>query len=62
MTDVAAADPSAPALARLTVLAGPTAVGKGTVDPHIVDHYVVFGALGGAISCKLITSKKGIPS
>ena len=31
MTDVAAADPSAPALARLTVLAGPTAVGKGTV-------------------------------
>jgi len=31
MTDVAATDPSAPALARLTVLAGPTAVGKGTV-------------------------------
>ena len=31
MTDVAAADPSAPAIARLTVLAGPTAVGKGTV-------------------------------
>ena len=31
MTDVAATDPSVPALARLTVLAGPTAVGKGTV-------------------------------
>ncbi len=31
MTDVAATDPSIPALARLTVLAGPTAVGKGTV-------------------------------
>ena len=31
MTDVAAADPPVPALARLTVLAGPTAVGKGTV-------------------------------
>ena len=31
MTDIAATDPSVPALARLTVLAGPTAVGKGTV-------------------------------
>ena len=31
MTDIAATDPSAPVLARLTVLAGPTAVGKGTV-------------------------------
>jgi len=31
MTDAATADSSAPTLARLTVLAGPTAVGKGTV-------------------------------
>ena len=31
MTDAVATDSSAPALARLTVLAGPTAVGKGTV-------------------------------
>ncbi|MGP1484298.1 guanylate kinase [Actinomyces naeslundii] len=31
MTDAAAADSSTPTLARLTVLAGPTAVGKGTV-------------------------------
>ena len=31
MTDVAATHPSVPTLARLTVLAGPTAVGKGTV-------------------------------
>ena len=27
-----------------------TTVGKGIVDPAIVDHYVVFGALVGAIS------------
>ena len=25
-------------------------VGKGIVDPAIIDHYVVFGALVGAIS------------
>ena len=31
MTDAGTADSSAPTLARLTVLAGPTAVGKGTV-------------------------------
>ncbi|TFH53970.1 guanylate kinase [Actinomyces viscosus] len=31
MTDAVATNSSAPALARLTVLAGPTAVGKGTV-------------------------------
>ena len=24
-------------------------VGKGTIDPNIVDHYVIFGALVGAI-------------
>ena len=26
-----------------------TTVGKGIIDPGIVDHYVVFGALAGAI-------------
>ena len=37
-------------------------VGKGTVDPHIVDHYVVFGALVGAIIWNIITWYYGIPS
>ena len=37
-------------------------VGKGTVDPHIVDHYVVFGALIGAIIWNVITWYYGIPS
>jgi PiT family inorganic phosphate transporter len=37
-------------------------VGKGTVDPHIVDHYVVFGALVGAIVWNVITWYYGIPS
>ncbi len=37
-------------------------VGKGTVDPNIVDHYVVFGALVGAISWNVITWYYGIPS
>jgi PiT family inorganic phosphate transporter len=37
-------------------------VGKGTVDPHIVDHYVVFGALVGAIIWNIITWIGGIPS
>jgi len=37
-------------------------VGKGTVDPHIVDHYVVFGALVGAIIWNVITWYYGIPS
>src|SRR3569623_873919 len=37
-------------------------VGKGTVDPSIVDHYVVFGALVGAILWNLITWYYGIPS
>lgn len=39
MTDVAATDLSAPALARLTVLAGPTAVGKGTVVTELRRRY-----------------------
>ncbi|HVL08140.1 MAG TPA: inorganic phosphate transporter [Burkholderiaceae bacterium] len=37
-------------------------VGKGTVDPAIVDHYVVFGALVGAITWNIITWYYGIPS
>jgi len=37
-------------------------VGKGIVDPNIVDHYVVFGALIGAISWNIITWYYGIPS
>jgi PiT family inorganic phosphate transporter len=37
-------------------------VGKGIIDPAIVDHYVVFGALAGAISWNIITWYFGIPS
>ncbi len=37
-------------------------VGKGTIDPSIVDHYVVFGALIGAVVWNLITWYYGIPS
>jgi inorganic phosphate transporter, PiT family len=37
-------------------------VGKGIVSPSIVDHYVVFGALIGAISWNIITWYFGIPS
>jgi PiT family inorganic phosphate transporter len=37
-------------------------VGKGTIDPMIVDHYVVFGALVGAIAWNLVTWYYGIPS
>src|SRR5205085_9777199 len=39
-----------------------TTVGKGTIDPAVVDHYVVFGALVGAIVWNLITWYYGIPS
>ena len=39
-----------------------TTIGKGTIDPSIVDHYVVFGALIGAIAWNLITWYFGIPS
>ena len=39
-----------------------TTVGKGTIDPGIVDHYVVFGALVGAVMWNLITWYYGIPS
>jgi PiT family inorganic phosphate transporter len=37
-------------------------VGKGTIDPHVVDHYVIFGALVGAIIWNVITWYYGIPS
>jgi len=37
-------------------------VGKGIIDPAIVDHYVVFGALVGAIFWNIITWYFGIPS
>ena len=39
-----------------------TTVGKGIVDPSIVDHYVVFGALVGAVAWNFITWYYGIPS
>lgn len=37
-------------------------IGKGTIDPAIVDHVVVFGALIGAIAWNVITWYYGIPS
>ncbi|CAN7275499.1 anion permease [Massilia sp. LjRoot122] len=37
-------------------------IGKGTIDPHVVDHYVIFGALVGAITWNIITWYYGIPS
>jgi PiT family inorganic phosphate transporter len=37
-------------------------VGKGIVSPDIVDNYVIFGALIGAIAWDLITWFYGIPS
>src|SRR5437762_4327797 len=37
-------------------------IGKGIIDAKIVDHYVVFGALVGAISWNVITWYYGIPS
>ncbi|HVS27406.1 MAG TPA: inorganic phosphate transporter [Burkholderiales bacterium] len=39
-----------------------TTIGKGIIDPNIVDHHVVFGALSGAIAWNLITWYYGIPS
>jgi len=39
-----------------------TTVGRGIVDQGIVDHYVVFGALIGAIAWNIITWYYGIPS
>ena len=37
-------------------------VGKGIIHADVVDHYVVFGALVGAISWNIITWYFGIPS
>ena len=37
-------------------------IGKGIIDPAIVDHYVIFGALVGAIVWNIITWLYGIPS
>ncbi len=37
-------------------------VGKGIVDPSVVDQYVIFGALIGAIVWNLITWYYGLPS
>ena len=37
-------------------------VGKGIVDPSIIDHYVVFGALVGASAWNIITWWAGLPS
>ncbi|KQV80403.1 inorganic phosphate transporter [Massilia sp. Root351] len=39
-----------------------TTVGKGTIDPGVVDQYVIFGALMGAIVWNLVTWYYGIPS
>jgi inorganic phosphate transporter, PiT family len=37
-------------------------VGKGIVDPKLIDHYVIFGALVGALTWNLVTWYYGIPS
>ncbi|MRR51602.1 MAG: inorganic phosphate transporter, partial [Rhodocyclaceae bacterium] len=37
-------------------------IGKGTVDPAVVDHIVIFGALVGAIIWNIVTWYYGIPS
>lgn len=37
-------------------------IGKGIIDPLIVDHYVVLGALAGAITWNFVTWYYGIPS
>jgi PiT family inorganic phosphate transporter len=37
-------------------------IGKGTIDPSIIDHYVIFGALVGAITWNIITWYFGLPS
>jgi inorganic phosphate transporter, PiT family len=37
-------------------------IGKGIIDADVIDHYVIFGALVGAISWNVITWYYGIPS
>lgn len=44
---------------HLTVAA---TIGKGTIEASVVDHYVVFGALVGAITWNVVTWYYGIPS
>jgi PiT family inorganic phosphate transporter len=39
-----------------------TTIGRGIIDQGVVDHYLVFGALIGAISWNVITWYYGIPS
>jgi PiT family inorganic phosphate transporter len=39
-----------------------TTIGRGIIEPAVVDHYVVFGALVGAIAWNVITWLYGIPS
>ena len=43
-------------------LAVAATIGKGIVDPKIIDHHVIFGALVGAIAWNVITWYYGIPS
>jgi len=38
------------------------AIGKGIIEPNIVDQYVIFGALTGAIAWNVVTWYYGIPS
>jgi inorganic phosphate transporter, PiT family len=37
-------------------------IGKGIIDPSVIDHYVIFGALIGAIAWNIVTWYYGIPS
>ncbi len=37
-------------------------IGKGVIEPSIVDHFVIFGALAGAIIWNVITWYYGLPS
>ena len=39
-----------------------TTIGRGIIDPAVVDHHVVFGALAGAIAWNILTWYYGIPS
>jgi len=39
-----------------------TTVGKGIIDPTVVDHYVIFSALVGAVSWNILTWYYGMPS
>lgn len=39
-----------------------TTIGKGTIEPAVVDHIVIFGALVGATLWNIITWYYGIPS